>query len=197
MKHSLAHSSLCQGVWHKNTLYLHQSAIFSQFTYILPFFPVYFNAVQGEPLHPALGIDHGEARIGLAITDAVGILAHPLETIQVKTSDPIARIKEIVAQRGIQQLVIGLPLRMDGTEGTAADKIRKFAGLLTNEIDLPLDFMDERLTTVAAAEKLHQAGKNAKKQKSIIDQAAAVEILNLWLQQTSTDFPIYPDEPFI
>lgn len=133
--------------------------------------------------HPVLGIDHGEARIGLAITDPVGIMAHPLETIQVKRTEPIERIIEIISERQVQQIVLGLPLRMDGSEGTAAEKIRVFGDQLTAKINIPLYYMDESLTTVAAAEKLHQAGKNAKKQKSIIDQAAAVEILTNWLEQ--------------
>jgi len=134
--------------------------------------------------HPVLSIDHGESRIGLAITDDVGILAHPLETIHVKEIDPITRILEIITERRVLTLVIGLPLRMDGSEGTAAIKIRKFSKLLTQQTSVPLHFQDERLTTVSAAEKLHQAGKNAKKQKGITDQAAAVEILNQWLNQS-------------
>lgn len=140
-----------------------------------------------ETAHPVLGIDHGEARIGLAITDPVGIMAHPLETIQVKTSSVYERINTLIAERGVQQIVVGLPLRMDGTEGSAAAKIRNFTDELKSELkhELPIHFMDERLTTVSASEKLHAAGKNAKKQKAIIDQAAAVEILNDWLQQQS------------
>lgn len=137
--------------------------------------------------HPVLGIDHGEARIGLAITDPVGIMAHPLETIQVKTIDPIERITVLIRERQIKQLVLGLPLRMDGSEGTAAEKVRAFGNMLSEKIDLPLHYIDESLTTVAAAEKLHQAGKSAKKQKQIIDQAAAVEILSYWLEQNSPD----------
>lgn len=143
--------------------------------------------MNNEVQHPVLGIDHGEARIGLAITDPVGIMAHPLETIHVKVTPPITRIMELVKERQIQQIVLGLPLRMDGSEGTAAEKIRKFGDELIEHIDLPLHYIDESLTTVAAAEKLHQAGKNAKKQKSIIDQAAAVEILSYWLSQNSPD----------
>lgn len=140
-----------------------------------------------ETQHPVLGIDHGEARIGLAITDPVGIMAHPLETIHVKTTEPIERIQTLVRERQVKQIVLGLPIRMDGTEGTAAEKIRRFGDELSENIDLPLHYIDESLTTVAAAEKLHQAGKNAKKQKSIIDQAAAVEILSAWLSQNSPD----------
>jgi len=137
--------------------------------------------------HPILGIDHGEARIGIAITDPVGIMAHPLETIQTKTTDPIERIITLVNERQVKQIVLGLPLRMDGTEGTAAEKIRAFGNSISETINLPLHYIDETLTTVAAATKLQQAGKNSKKQKNIIDQAAAVEILNNWLEQSSPD----------
>ena len=138
--------------------------------------------------HPALGIDHGEARIGLAITDPVGILAHPLETIHVKEVNPFQRINALIEQRDVQQIIIGLPLRMDGSEGTSADKIRAFAEQLTAALKspLPIHFIDERLTTVSASEKLYAAGKNTKKQKGIIDQAAAVEILSDWLDQQSS-----------
>lgn len=140
--------------------------------------------------HPALGIDHGEARIGLAITDPIGILAHPLETIHVKQTSPIERIKELIAQRQVRQIIIGLPYRMDGSEGTAAAKIRDFADDLIEALEqpLPVHFVDERLTTVSASAKLHAAGKNSKKQKNLIDQAAAVEILSDWLSQQS---PMY------
>ncbi|SHK01346.1 putative holliday junction resolvase [Rubritalea squalenifaciens DSM 18772] len=141
--------------------------------------------MHAEDQHPVLGIDHGEARIGLAITDSLGILAHPLETIQCQTTPAIPRIIELIRQRSIKQIVIGLPLRMDGSEGTAAEKIRTFAEELREALPapLPLHFIDERLTTVAASEKLRSAGKNTKKQKQIIDQAAAVEILSDWLDQ--------------
>lgn len=140
--------------------------------------------------HPALGIDHGEARIGLAITDPVGIMAHPLETVHVKQTEPIARINELIAQRQVRQIVIGLPYRMDGSEGTAAEKIRAFTEELQSSLSapLPITFVDERLTTVSAAAKLHAAGKNSKKQKDLIDQAAAVEILSDWLEQQT---PMY------
>jgi len=135
--------------------------------------------------HPVLAIDHGYARFGVAITDPVGILAHPLETITVKTTEPIERICQIIDERKVRRIVIGLPLRMDGSEGTAAQKVREFASQLIEKISIPLHFQDESLTTVAAAEKLHQAGKNARQQKSIIDQAAAVEILNAWLTENA------------
>lgn len=132
--------------------------------------------------HPALGIDHGDARIGIAATDDFGILAHPVETIDRVKTEAIERIAQLVALRKIKTLVVGLPLRMDGGEGASSIKVRKFTKQLRERLpDLPVVFVDETLTTSSASEKLREAGKNAKKQKGIIDQAAAVEILNLWM----------------
>lgn len=133
-------------------------------------------------VHPALGIDYGDARFGIAATDPLGILAHPVETIEVSRQDPVERIAELVESRSIRQLVLGLPLNLDGEEGPAAAKVRAFAKKLSARLpDLPVEWIDESMTTVAAAEKLRQAGRNAKKQKGIIDQAAAVEILERWM----------------
>lgn len=135
-----------------------------------------------ELQHPALGIDHGDARIGVAATDEFGILPHPLETIDRSRTDAIERIAELASTRKIQTLVLGLPLRMDGSEGDSAAKVRKFARQLEARLpNIPLTLVDETLTTSSAAEKLRAAGKNAKRQKAIIDQAAAVEILNQWM----------------
>ena len=132
--------------------------------------------------HPALGIDHGDARIGIAATDDFGILAHPVETIDQAKGNAIERIAELAAIRKIHTLVVGLPVRMDGSEGSSAAKVRVFADLLRERIPtIPLIFVDETLTTSSAAAKLREAGRNAKQQKSIIDQAAAVEILNTWM----------------
>ena len=132
--------------------------------------------------HPALGIDYGEARIGIAATDDFGILAHPVETIERKRIDPIERIAVLAELRSVRTLVLGLPLRMDGSEGDSAAKVRTFSDLLRERIPtIPLVFVDETLTTSSAAEKLREAGRNARQQKAVIDQAAAVEILELWM----------------
>ncbi len=105
-----------------------------------------------------------------------------METIEVAKTDAIERIAQLVAARGIHTLVVGLPVRMDGSEGTSAAKVRAFAEKLQTRIPtIPLVFIDETLTTTSAAEKLRQAGRSAKQQKAVIDQAAAVEILNLWM----------------
>lgn len=137
---------------------------------------------EGQERHPALGIDHGDARIGVAATDDFGILAHPVETIDRRSTDPVARIVELCAIRKIRTLVVGLPIRMDGSEGDSARKVREFGERLREALPgIPLVFVDESLSTQSAAAKLREAGRNAKKQKTIIDQAAAVEILNTWM----------------
>ncbi|MCW1912561.1 Holliday junction resolvase RuvX [Luteolibacter sp. GHJ8] len=139
--------------------------------------------VDGSDHHPALGIDHGEARIGIAATDPLGILAHPVETIEVRKTDAIERIAILARQRSVKTLVLGLPVRVDGTEGTAAEKVRGFGAKLSKRLpELPLVYVDEAYTTMDASAKLREAGRNAKQQKGIIDQAAAVAILDLWLE---------------
>ncbi|MGD1979831.1 MAG: Holliday junction resolvase RuvX [Akkermansiaceae bacterium] len=132
--------------------------------------------------HPVLAIDHGDARIGLAATDEFGIAAHPVETIDCRKSEPLDRILEVVSERKIQSVVLGLPLRMDGSEGESSAKVCKFGDQLRARLNgLPLTLFDERFTTVTASEKLREAGRKAKDQRNIIDQAAALEILNDYL----------------
>lgn len=145
----------------------------------------------------ALGIDPGDARIGVAVSDALGFLAHPLETIALeKFPKPEARIAQLVARENADTLVIGLPLRMDGNEGTAAAKARKLAEKIRPLLpaDVKLVFVDERLTTVHAQANLKAVGKSSREQKSLIDQAAAVLILQDWLdQQHPPDSLLLPD----
>ncbi len=134
-------------------------------------------------MHPALGIDYGEARIGIAATDECGILAYPVESIHRAKTEPLGRIAELVQKLGVRTLVLGLPLRLDGTEGSACEKVRAFgANLRARFPELPLFYEDEFLTTSIAQKKLREAGRKAKHTRPIIDQAAAVEILHSWLE---------------
>lgn len=128
-----------------------------------------------------LGIDLGEARIGLAISDELGMLAHPLETITLKEVEPLPRIAEIVARDSIEAIVLGMPRNMDGSYGPAAEKARAFAEKLRAHVTCPVKLWDERLTTVAAQKSLHAAGRNVKQSRAVIDQAAAQLILQGWL----------------
>ncbi|MEM0898159.1 MAG: Holliday junction resolvase RuvX [Verrucomicrobiota bacterium] len=133
-----------------------------------------------------LGIDYGEARIGLAISDDLGMLAHPVETIHRKeTPDFAGRITEIVKERVVSRIVIGLPLRLDGSRGTAVEKVEQFVAGLRERIpeEIPLETTDERLTTVEAQRKLHEAGRTVKNSRNVIDQMAAVVILQDYLDE--------------
>jgi len=129
----------------------------------------------------AIGLDHGDARIGVAISDDLGMLAHPLTTIQVKSGDPIAAIADIVQRERIGTVVLGMPRNMDGSYGPAAEKVRSFAEKLRTTVPCPVRLWDERLTTVAAQKALHEAGRNTKQSRDVIDQAAAQLILQGWL----------------
>lgn len=135
-----------------------------------------------------LAIDYGEARIGLALSDELGMLAHPLETVPGQDKkQAVARIAELAGERGVGTVLIGLPLRMDGSEGTAVEKVRRFAKKLRPLLAEPVEIVevDERLSTVAAMEKLHAAGRTEKNSRDRIDQAAAMEILQEYLDAKS------------
>lgn len=132
--------------------------------------------------HPILAIDYGDARIGLAATDEFGIGAHPVETIDNRKEGVLERIIKITTDRKIQQVILGLPLRLNGSESKSSAKVRTFAEKLRPKIaPIPLTLFDERFTTVTASEKLRAAGRKAKNQRDVIDQAAALEILNDYL----------------
>jgi len=144
--------------------------------------------------HPILAIDHGAARIGIAATDPVGIMPHPIETVP-SNDDSIKRIVELITQREVQSILVGLPLHMDGSEGKSALKVRRFTNLLKKALPqpLPVEFIDESKTTIEASDKLRESGKKAKQQKEIIDQASAVEILNRYLQSQENPFGLLED----
>lgn len=132
----------------------------------------------------ALGIDHGTVRIGVAVSDEIGFLAHPLETVPGTDPDrALDRIAEIVAARRIEHVIVGLPLHLDGREGEAARRVRAFIAQLRTRLPDPVAIheVDETLTTSIAYEKLGAAGRKPRRAKPVIDRAAAVEILQSWL----------------
>ena len=129
----------------------------------------------------ALGIDLGDARVGVAATDDFGMLAHPVETIQVRTGAVIKRILELAKQKNTNVIVVGMPRNMDGSFGPAAQKAREFLGELQAATSCRVVAWDERLTTVSAQRSLHEAGRNSRKQRQVIDQVAAQILLQSWL----------------
>ncbi|TSA36021.1 MAG: Holliday junction resolvase RuvX [Verrucomicrobiaceae bacterium] len=132
-------------------------------------------------MNRALGIDLGDARVGVATSDDLGMLAHPLETIQVKSGGVLKRILELAKEKSVATIVVGMPRNMDGTFGPAAEKSREFIEKLKAETTCRVVAWDERLTTVSAQRSLHEAGRKAKEHRAVIDQVAAQILLQSWL----------------
>ena len=131
----------------------------------------------------SLGIDHGDARIGIALSDALGLFAQPLETIHVAETEPLARIAVLVREHGISPVVLGLPLRLNGSEGTATRKVRSFARELAPLLPAGVALVecDERLSTVTAQERIGSSQRKKRGDPQPIDQVAAAVILQDYL----------------
>jgi putative Holliday junction resolvase len=128
----------------------------------------------------ALGVDPGSARIGLALSDELGCMAHPLRTLKA-SPESAADIAAAAEESGSRTIVIGLPRNMNGTYGPAAEKSRVLAEAVRQRTSAKVILWDERLTTAAATKRLQEAGRNSREQRGVIDQAAAVQILQDWL----------------
>lgn len=131
---------------------------------------------------PVLGIDFGRSRIGVAISDELRLLAHPLETIPAG-KNAAKRIAQIVRERKIDNVVVGLPRNMDGTFGAAANEAQKFVEDLRALIPCEITTWDERLTTVAAHRALREGGKKTRDTRGYVDQVAAQMILQGYLDR--------------
>ena len=106
-----------------------------------------------------LGLDYGRARIGLAIADSGSVLARPLDTFErINRNEDMRRLRELVRANGVKLLVVGLPLRLDGTRGEMADEAARFAERLRKQIGLPVEMVDERLTSWEAERLLEEQG---------------------------------------
>ena len=124
-----------------------------------------------------LGIDPGDARIGVARSDPSGFLATPVETVPRGPGD-LERIAVILLEEEATEVVVGLPRSLSGREGPAAVKVREFAALLARRVaPVPVRLCDERLTTVTAENLLRDRGRKGSKRRAVVDQAAAVVIL--------------------
>ena len=134
-----------------------------------------------------LGLDYGSKTVGAAATDALGITVQPVETIfrkeEKRLRRTLARIEVICSELEIAEIVIGLPLNMDGTEGERAEKAREFGEKVGRRTGLSVYFEDERLTTLEADEILDRTSHAKADRKTVIDQLAAVLILESWLSR--------------
>ena len=132
-----------------------------------------------------LSVDYGDARTGIAACDALQTLASPVTVIHQTEKEPLAdEICRIAAEKKAQKLVLGLPKNMDGSEGFRAQACREFAALLSEKSGLPVDFQDERLTTVSAHNALNLTNTRGKKRKAVVDAVSAVIILEDYLRRT-------------
>lgn len=128
-------------------------------------------------------LDLGRRRIGVAVTDEAGIGAHPVGIVQRQSlQQDFNAIREMIRDRSVDLIVVGLPLNMDGTEGTAALSARKFAQRLALELGVAVEMFDERLTTFEARERLEGMPLKKGARKRGVDALAAVVILEGWMQ---------------
>jgi putative Holliday junction resolvase len=130
----------------------------------------------------ALGLDVGSKRIGVAGCDGTGLIASGLTTIERTSFDrDVAQLRELVELRQVQVLVVGVPYSMDGTLGFQARKVQKFAARLAEALQLPVEYVDERLTSFEAEELLKAEKRSPSRNKALIDRKAAALILQQWL----------------
>lgn len=141
-----------------------------------------------------LGVDVGEVRVGVARSDPDGVLATPVETVQ-RRHGAVQRIVDLVVETGAIEIVVGLPLTLAGKQGVAADRATEFADMIAAELDTrrlltTVRLSDERLTTVSAERALRESGRRGPARRAVVDQAAAVEILQHALdRERSTGVP--------
>ena len=125
-----------------------------------------------------LALDHGTKRIGVAVSDEMQMIATPLEYIPAEPfADFLARLKEIIREKEVELIIIGMPRNMDGSYGPAALKVQAFVAVLKDAITIPIKPLDERLTTVQAQRYLIQGNVRRDKRKEKVDKTAAAILL--------------------
>ncbi|MBA3882296.1 MAG: Holliday junction resolvase RuvX [Chthoniobacterales bacterium] len=139
--------------------------------------------MSGYALVPrVLGIDFGQARIGVAVSDELGMLAHPVETIPGgNVATAAKRIAEIARDKKVARVILGLPRHMNGAAGIAAENVKAFAAKLAPLLPCAIELWDERLSTTAANRALRDGGVKTRQTRGIVDQVAAQMILQSYL----------------
>ena len=133
-----------------------------------------------------LGLDHGTKRIGVAISDETKMIAQPLEFLPAQPFENVARrLREIMTEKPVELIVVGMPRNMDGTFGPAADKVREFIGALTQVTSVPIRTWDERLTSAQANRVLIAADVRRSDRKEKVDKTAAAILLQSFLDSLS------------
>lgn len=130
-----------------------------------------------------LGLDVGSRRIGIAVSDPLGITAQGLETLQRRNKrHDLAELERVIREYAVQEIVVGLPLRMSGAEGTQSEKMQRFAEDLRKRFRLPVHLWDERLTSAEANRLLWETDLSIEKRAKAVDRMAAVLILQGWME---------------
>ncbi len=130
----------------------------------------------------ALGLDVGKRRMGVAGCDGTGLIATGLTTInRTSWAEDVRQLQDIIEQREVEILVIGLPYKLDGTLGAQAKQVQKFASKISRSLQMPVEYVDERLTSVEAESQLKAQKKFSSRNKGAIDRRAAAIILQQWL----------------
>jgi len=130
-----------------------------------------------------LGLDVGSKRIGIAVSDLLGITAQGLETLQRQNKRlDFEKLAKVIEKFGITQIVVGYPLRMSGEEGVQAEKMQRFAEELRRRFQLPVHLWDERLTSAEANRLLRETDMSIRRRGQVVDQLAAVLILQSWME---------------
>ena len=129
-----------------------------------------------------LALDHGTVRVGVAVSDELKLIAQPLEFIPAEPfADFLARLREIIREKEVELMLVGMPRNMDGSYGPAALKVREFVAGLKAAVPVPIQTLDERLTTVQAQRVLIQGRVRREKRKEKVDQTAAAILLQSYL----------------
>jgi putative Holliday junction resolvase len=133
-----------------------------------------------------LALDHGTVRIGVALSDELKMIASPLEFIPAEPfTDFLTRLKQLVEEKEVEQIIVGLPRNMDGSFGPAAEKVRDFITALKTEVNLPIRTWDERLTSSQANRILIEGNVRRDKRKEKVDGMAAAILLQSYLDATA------------
>jgi putative Holliday junction resolvase len=140
-----------------------------------------------EAHHRILAIDYGARRMGLAVSDPLGITAQGLETLERKNKrSDFSRLEKTIREYGVREIVLGNPLRMSGEAGTQSQKVADFAQELQQKFHIPVHLWDERLTSAEANRLLREAELSIRKRAQAVDRMAAVLILQSFLQARTT-----------
>jgi len=133
-----------------------------------------------------LALDHGTRRIGVAVSDELKMIAQPLEFILAEPfADFLARLKELIREKQVELIVVGMPRNMDGSYGPAALKVQDFVAALKTAVPIPIQTLDERLTSVQANRFLIEGGVRREKRKEKVDKTAAAILLQSYLDSSN------------